>query len=243
MPLAFNEKTMARRSVLAGGLALATSGCAASQPFANAATTGPALWTFDRLAFIGGHPTTVEGDPRLTDSPFGPSVLFDGTNDALFIDHHPLAGAEHFTFEALFRPDGGAHEQRWFHLQETPPAIGAEHWPGTRFLFEIRVYDRQWCLDAFTKGPGYNQVLIFPDKLHPVGEWAHVAQTYDGVTYRSFVNGVLQGEAPLAFQPQCAGATSVGCRFNRINYFHGAVRAAAFSHRALEPQTFSLLKS
>ncbi|MNL47768.1 hypothetical protein D3C87_1705720 [compost metagenome] len=69
-----------------------------------------------------------------------------------------------------------------------------------------------------------------------------MAQTYDGVTYRSFVNGVLQGEAPLAFRPQGAGATSVGCRFNRINYFHGAVRAAAFSHRALEPRTFSLLK-
>ncbi|MGH7018770.1 MAG: LamG-like jellyroll fold domain-containing protein [Brevundimonas sp.] len=239
MLIAFNKTAITRRSVLAGGLAVASSSCAVTRELAR---TEAQAWTFDELARIGGHEVTTEGAPRLTDSPFGRAIQFDGIDDALFIDNHPLAGAEQFTFEALFRPDGGAHEQRWFHLQETPPATGVEPWPGTRFLFEIRVYDRQWCLDAFTKGPGYNQVLIFPDKLHPVGEWAHVAQTYDGVTYRSFVNGVLQGEAPLAFRPQGAGATSVGCRFNRVNYFNGAVRAAAFSRRALEPRAFSLLK-
>ena len=240
MLLAVNDTAPTRRSVLAGGLAVATAGCATAQ---GLEATDRELWTFDRIARVGGHKTTAEGAPRLTGSPYGPAMQFNGVDDALFIDNHPLAGAGRFTFEALFRPDGGAHEQRWFHLQEAPPATGVEQWPGTRFLFEIRVYDRQWCLDAFTKGPGYNQVLIFPDKLHPVGEWAHVAQTYDGVTYRSFVNGVLQGEAPLAFRPQGTGATSVGCRFNRVNYFNGAVRSAAFSRRALTPDAFSLLKA
>ena len=237
MTVAFSENAIARRAILAGGLALAASGCAVTRGLKDEERK---VWTFDQLSRVGGFQTAIEGAPRLTDSPYGRAVQFDGIDDALFIGNHPLAGAEHFTFEALFRPDGGAHEQRWFHLQETPPATGVDQWPGTRFLFEIRVYGRQWCLDAFTKGPGYNQVLIFPDKLHPVGEWAHVAQTYDGVTYRSFVNGVLQGEAPLAFRPQGAGATSVGCRFNRVNHFNGAVRAAAFSRRALTPSAFSL---
>lgn len=240
MTVAFSENAIVRRAILAGGLALAASGCAATRGLKNEERE---VWTFDQLSRVGGFATAIEGAPRLTDSPYGRAVQFDGIDDALFIDNHPLAGAEQFTFEALFRPDGGAHEQRWFHLQETPPATDVEQWPGTRFLFEIRVYDNQWCLDAFTKGPGYNQVLIFPDKLHPVGEWAHVAQTYDGTTYRSFVNGVLQGEAPLTFQPQGEGSTSVGCRFNRVNYFNGAVRAAAFSRRALAPSAFSLLKS
>ena len=234
-------RPLPRRALLGAGLALAANGCVT--PRNMTAASSPDIWTFDRLTAVGGHAVTAEGQPLLIDSPYGRAIRFDGVDDALFIDNHPLAGARHFTFEALFRPDGGAHEQRWFHLQEAPPTTDATQWPGTRFLFEIRVYDRQWSLDAFTKGPGYNQTLLFPDRLHPVGQWAHVAQTYDGTTYRSFVNGVLQGETPLAFQPQGAGATSVGCRFNRVNYFNGAVRAAAFSRRALAPSAFSLLKS
>lgn len=108
-----------------------------------------------------------------------------------------------------------------------------------RFLFEIRVIDgKHWYLDAFVGGPGYIKPLIFKDKLHPVGQWYHVAQTYDGKTYRSYVNGVLQGEAEIAFQPQSEGAASVGARINRLNYFYGAVRLARFTASALTPDQF-----
>jgi hypothetical protein len=65
-----------------------------------------------------------------------------------------------------------------------------------------------------------------------------VAQTYDGTTFRSYVNGVLQGEAPIAFTPQGEGAASVGTRINRRNYFTGAVRLARFTPRALAPGEF-----
>ena len=41
-------------------------------------------------------------------------------DDGLQLDVHPLAGAETFTFEAIFRPDGGNAEQRWFHLEQNP---------------------------------------------------------------------------------------------------------------------------
>jgi hypothetical protein len=82
-------------------------------------------WTFDRLDNIGGHRTTVQGEPRVIDSPLGKVVEFDGKDDALFIEDHPLAGAATFTFEAIFRPDGGEKEQRWFHLNELP-ATGAD---------------------------------------------------------------------------------------------------------------------
>jgi hypothetical protein len=34
----------------------------------------------------------------------GQAVAFDGQDDALFIDEHPLAGAKTFTFEACFVP-------------------------------------------------------------------------------------------------------------------------------------------
>ncbi len=211
---------------------------------------GQITWTFDRLDAIGGAATRVEGNPKIVDTPLGKAIQFNGVNDALWIEKHPLAGADTFTFEAFFRPDGGAFEQRWFHLAERDPKTrllaSAEHPKGpdthARFLFEIRVIDsKQWYLDAFVGGPGYNKPLIFKDKLHAIGQWYHVAQTFDGKTYRSYVNGVLQGEADIAFKPQGEGAASVGARINRLNYFVGAVRLARFTPQALTPEQFMKL--
>lgn len=190
-----------------------------------------ATWTFDRLDRVGGLPVQVVGHPRIENG----ATVFDGAGDAIYLPRHPLAGAKAFTVEAVFRPDGGAFEQRWLHLASDDPVNQ------TRILFEIRVVGRSWYLDSFLKGKGYSQVLIDPGKLHPVGRWYHVAQTFDGVTYRSYVDGVLEGEARVPnFTPQGPGNSSVGVRYNRVNFFHGAVRAARFTDKALPPSRFRL---
>ena len=226
-----------RRAVLATGAAgLMLPGCASVRPQTPA---GQKVWTFDTLTSVGGAATAAEGGPTLVDSPFGPAVRFDGVDDALFIEEHPLAGAATWTIEALIRPDGGAFEQRFLHLAETETPREGQPLVGTRFLFEIRVVENEWYLDAFTKGPTYNHTLIFPGKRFPVGRWRHVAQTYDGTTYRSFVDGVLQGEAPLAFTPQGRGRSSVGVRMNRVSWFNGAIREARFTPRGLTPDQFT----
>lgn len=216
-------------------------------PAVLAQTPNQILWTFDRLDAIGGIKTSVEGAPRVIDTPVGRALEFDGVDDAVWIEQHPLAGAATFTIEAIFRPDGGAVEQRWLHLAERDPKTGllasADH-PTTgqdansRFLFELRTVGDQWYLDAFVNGPGYSRALMFKDKRHPVGRWHHVAQTYDGRTFRSYVNGALEGEAEIQFTPQGPGATSIGARINRRNYFKGAIRLARFTTRALTPSQF-----
>ena len=232
---------MDRRKLLIGG---AASGLAATGACASLSEPGwskQEVWRFGDLDRIGA-PLTIEGSPRRIEAPAsagGGALLFDGVDDALFIGRHPLAGASIFAFEAVFRPDGGAFEQRWLHLQSDEEVAPGERPVGTRFLFEIRVYDDQWALDAFVKGPTYNQTLLFPDKLHPVGRWHHVAQTYDGTTYRSFVDGELQGEAVVAFTPQGPGRASVGTRINRVNYFNGAIAEARFTRRFLRPDQFT----
>ena len=110
------------------------------------------VWTFDRLENIGGIKTTVEGNPKVVDTPLGKAIEFDGVDDAIWIEKHPLAGAATFTFEAIFRPDGGAFEQRWFHLAERDPKTGllasAEHLKtgqdaNARFLFELRAVENK----------------------------------------------------------------------------------------------------
>jgi hypothetical protein len=194
------------------------------------------LWTFDRLDQIGGHATQVEGHPRLIETPAGKAMLFDGAADVVFVENHPLAGAVAFIIEAVFRPDGGAFEQRWLHLAEADPVNGEAQSPRT--LFEVRVVEDRWYLDAFTTGPGYNTALAVPEKTFPVGRWHAVQQSFDGSTYRSYVGGVLQAESPLAYAPQGAGRTSLGMRINKVTPFKGAIHSARFTPRALAPAEF-----
>jgi len=203
------------------------------------------VWTFDNLARIGGLTPKVEGHPELVQSPIGQAIAFNGKDDALFFSGRPLVGAKNFTIEAIFRPDGGDEQQRWLHIAETDPATGQDAAAaGTsdnnpRFMFEIRVEGRNWYLDAFMKGKDSSQTLGFPAKLHPIGPWYAVAQTYDGKTYRTYVNGELQGEAEVkTFAPHGAGHVMIGTRMNHINYFHGAVAEARFTDRALTPAEF-----
>ncbi len=193
------------------------------------------VWTFDRLDNIGGHRTTVLGQPRVIDSPVGKAVEFDGVDDALFIDNHPLAGAETFTWEAVFRPDGGQTEQRWFHLSEQDPT-GAD--TANRMLFELRVAGDQWCLDSYHQSGTESKALLNRKSLHPLGVWYHVATVYDGKELRNYVDGVQEGAARLHLAPHGPGRSSVGVRINKVFYFKGAVHLARFTRRALSPSEF-----
>jgi hypothetical protein len=201
----------------------------------GAEAPGQETWIFDRIDQIGGHPATVIGHPRVIDSPVGKAVEFNGIDDGLFLDVHPLAGAESYTWEAIFRPDGGNAEQRWFQLEENP-ASGSND--DNRMLFEIRVVNGRWCLDAFNKSGPVQKALLDRSRLHELGVWHHVAAVYDGINFRSYVDGVEDGAAQVHLTPQGAGKTSVGVRINKVYYFKGAVHEARFTRRALSPTEF-----
>ena len=46
-------------------------------------------WTFDRLENIGGHKTTVLGQPKVITSPIGKAVEFDGVDDYVSVPDAP----------------------------------------------------------------------------------------------------------------------------------------------------------
>ena len=202
------------------------------------------VWKFNNLSRIGGITPKVEGAPVLVDSPVGKAVQFNGADTALFFPARPLVGAKTFTIEAIIRPEGGNLEQRWMHIAETDPRTGLDanpngvSDPNPRFMFEVRVKDGQWWLDAFVNSKAGSKALIDPTKTHPINQWYAVAQTYDGKTYRSYVNGVLEGEGDVAFTPHGAGHMMVGVRMNHVNWFKGSVAQARFSSRALSPRDF-----
>ncbi len=196
-----------------------------------AVPTQSEVWTFDRLDRLGAHKTTILGSPRVIETPQGKAIEFDGVDDALFVDVHPLAGAETFTWEVIFRPDGdGAREQRFFHMQETDTE--------TRLLFETRVANKQWYLDSFANSPSGSKALMDPAKLHPTDTWYHAAMVYDGKQFRNYVNGQLQVSADVALKPQGPGRTSAGVRINKRDYFKGAIRLSRMTRRALSPEEF-----
>jgi hypothetical protein len=211
---------------------------------ATAVHAEQSVWRFDNLSRIGGMSPKVEGSPRLVDSPVGKAVQFNGSDTALLFPGRPLVGAKTFTIEAVFRPEGGDFQQRWMHIAETDPATGLDANPnGTadpnpRFMFEVRVVKDQWYLDAFVQSKAGSKALAFPEKLHPINQWYAVEQTYDGKTYRAYVNGVLEGEGDVAFTPHGPGHMMVGVRMNHVNYFKGSVALARFTDKALAPGQF-----
>jgi hypothetical protein len=196
-----------------------------------AAAPTEVVWKLDSLDQIGGYKVRVEGAPKVISTPAGKAIEFHGGKDALFLDAHPLAGAETFTWEVIFRPDSdGPAEQRFFHFQV----------PGedTRMLFEIRIRNGKWYLDTYQNSRGTGQALVLEDHLHSTDAWHHAAQVYDGREYRSYVDGELEGRAEVKLAPQAAGQCSIGTRFNRRDYFKGAILLSRMTPRALRPEEF-----
>src|SRR5271170_4035494 len=124
-----------------------------------------AVWRFDNFDSVGGQPTHVLGHPHLIESMYGKAIEFNGVDDALFVDVHPLAGATAYTWEVIFRPDAdGAEAQRFFHLSEIDPATGKDS--DNRMLFEIRIVKGEWCLDSFANTNGEARTLLNCNDLH-----------------------------------------------------------------------------
>jgi concanavalin A-like lectin/glucanase superfamily protein len=195
------------------------------------------VWVFDQTSALGGHPVTVLGHPRTIESPYGKAVEFNGVDDALFVDVHPLAGVAAFTWEVIFRPDAdGAPEQRFFHLQEQDPQTGKD--TENRMLFEIRIVNGQWCLDSFATTAGQKLTLLNCQLLHPLGIWYRVTAVYDGKEFRNYVGDELEGAGALNLGPQLAGHSSVGVRIDKRDYFKGAILMARMTRRALPMEEF-----
>jgi hypothetical protein len=183
------------------------------------------------------HPT-IEGHPAFTTE----GTHFNGKDDALFFPTHPLAGAQTWTWEMVFRPDpDGPTEQRIFHLQ--PVDAEGKDIATMRQLFEIRIHGNQWCLDSFatvSAKPDEHITLLpcTPETMHPFGAFHTATATYDGTTLRSYVDGVLQAEGAVHLTPQRPGHTSLGTRINRAYYFKGTIYEARFTHHVVPVTDF-----
>jgi len=190
------------------------------------------VWDVDNLESIGGHKTTVLGAPKVIETGNGRAVEFDGAKDGLLVEELPLAGAEKFTLEIIFRPDAkGPKEQRFLHLQED----GCEY----RILIETRLTeDNLWYLDTYINSAKGDKTLVESANTHPVGQWYNATLVYDGREMRHYVNAVKEMSAKLPFGPLNRGKTSIGVRINQVYWFKGAIRRVRFTRGILTPEEF-----
>ena len=203
--------------------ALIISGCAAQVPV---------TWQLDNLHSIGGHEVSVTGSPKVIDTLAGKALEFDGIDDGIFLDVHPLEGMSAFTVEVVFKPYAdGAVEQRFFHMQEDSSE--------ERVMFETRLVENsRWFLDTFIYSGEQKITLYADDDQHAIGPWYHAAIVVDGADFSHFVNGQLELSEPIQFQPPQSGRTSLGVRINKVHWFKGAIRTVRFTPRALAPDEF-----
>ena len=193
---------------------------------------GQTVWHMDNLDAIGGHPLRVLGAPRVIRTPSGAALEFDGVDDAVFLDTHPLAGLKSFTVEVVFQPyPGGEKEQRFFHMQED----GTD----TRVMFETRLTDDgRWFLDTFIRSGEGNHTMYAEEHKHPIGPWYHAAIVVGNGRFSHYVNGALELTKEIEFEPQKPGRTSLGVRINEVYWYKGAIRTTRFTPRVLSPEEF-----
>ena len=190
------------------------------------------IWELDNLEEIGGHKVTVVGEPKVIDTPHGKAIEFDGVDDGIFFDVHPLAGWTEFTVEVIFQPYAdGQTEQRFFHMQEEGTS--------ERVMFETRLTDDNlWYIDTFMQTGGQNNTMLAIGDKHELGPWYHAAIVVDGKTFKHYVNGRMELGKEVEFTPQKPGETSMGVRLNKVFWYKGAIRKARFTPRAMKPSEF-----
>lgn len=203
----------------------ASDGSTTSASCAASDTPAPLTWTADGAAALGDAAPERLGEPRVEAGPHGDALCFDGVDDGLAFARNPIAGLKEFTIQVLFRPDAigtaeAPSEQRFVHFEE-----GSTTTPESRrALIETRVVGEQWFLDTFLRAANGSKALIDAEKKHPVGRWHWVALTYADGTMRHYIDGKLELEGAVPFEPLCAGRASLGVRLNRVSWFKGCLR-------------------
>jgi hypothetical protein len=188
-------------------------------------------WQLGDLNAGRGGDASKSGNPLTVDSPFGSAVQFDGKQDGLFIDRNPLVNLRRFTVEVIFRPDpAGLAEQRFLQMGEVD---------GERLMMETRLTeDNQWYLDAYVKSGDSSLVLIDKNRLHPTGEWHHLAVVVDEGKMETYVAGKRELEGRIRFAPFKSGRTSIGVRMNKVYWFKGVIARIRVTARCLSPNEF-----
>jgi len=147
------------------------------------------LWTAEENSFDskGSNHGTPENNPTFTEGVSGMAFDFTGNKDNIIIGNPAsLNPTEEITLEAWVSVLGNTNSHRQIIGKDDGGAqrsylLTASDFNKFRGHVEVENYGLAWC-DSITK--------------IQMGDWYHVAQTFDGNTLKVYVNGIEECSAP-----------------------------------------------
>ncbi|HEX2626054.1 MAG TPA: LamG domain-containing protein [Candidatus Limnocylindrales bacterium] len=215
----------------------ATNAPATPKPTAAGPSCAPvpkgivAWWTADDTATdaIGTADGVLQGGAGYTTGMVGRSFSFTGAAPEVTVANAAALQLRH-----------GLTIEGWVLAIKAPAAYAglAGTWddatgPNRTYLFWVV----NGTLELVLSTDGYDYPKVTAPKMLPIGQWTHVAATYNGSTMRLYVNGASVAQAPMTGdlatnqQPFAIGRTSGGGV--GANYWAGLIDELAVYNRAL----------
>lgn len=188
------------------------------------------VWELTDTTTVGDVKPEIVGSPK----PMKGGVFFDGVDDGMIVSNVPIDGANAFSIEVLFKPDGsGPKESRFIHVEDERKNRGT---------LEVRITpDGHWYFDGFLKNGETNKgiTLIDSTKQHVADQWYWAALVYDGHKMYSYINGHKELESDMDFPGLSHSKMAIGMRLNKVSWFKGQVGKIIFHSKALQEGEFS----
>jgi hypothetical protein len=180
------------------------------------------------------------------DTGAGGAIAFDGVDDHAKTELVPALGMSTFTIEAWVRRDGdGVTYTTGAGGLRLVPIAGKGLGEGDGSNIDCNYGFGFWGdvlgADFEDMATGANHPVIGKTAIAR-GEWHHVAATYDGTTWRLYVDGVLDGEAMAAATPRAdsihpfAIGTAIASDATLHGFLHGAIDELRVWDRARSPE-------
>jgi hypothetical protein len=157
-----------------------------------------------------GRHGTLTGDPNFpvayVNGPagFGQAMLFDGADGHQHVDlgtFNPTEKTDQLTVALWAKWDGPS--DYWQGL------IGKRHggtWDSDMMMWQIEAdFNADWVVKFQREGSDVNT-----DQMLPVGEWIHVAATFDGTTAKVYFNGVVVQEGGFSLGTDTEAPVQIG---------------------------------